>query len=91
MERDKTLDDNERHTCSITADSMLSGGGASPCAPSIASMPSGKMRAILFATALAAIILAFSSGPTFIGMFFALVSIACFGYGFGSIMDSPPA
>lgn len=89
MERDKALENNERHTCSITADLMVgSGGGASTCAPSIARMPASRIR-ILFAIALVAIILAFSSGPTFVGMFFALVSIGCFGYGFGSIMDSP--
>ena len=51
-------------------------------------IPAGKMRAILFAISLVTFILAFNNGPSFIGMFFVLVSISCFGYGFGSIMNS---
>ena len=51
-------------------------------------IPAGKMRAILFAISLVTFILAFNDGPSFIGMFFVLVSISCFGYGFGSIMDT---
>ena len=100
MERDNALDDNARHACSITADSIIgSGGGASTCVPSIARMnpsadllgiPTGKMRAILFAISIVTIVLAFYSGPSFIGMFFAVVSIASFGYGLGSLMNSPP-
>ncbi|HEX5337341.1 MAG TPA: hypothetical protein VFW53_02780 [Gallionella sp.] len=97
MRRDKASDEHERRTCSITAASVIDGaGGASVYGPSTVahdakqSVSAGKMRAIPFAISLLSIVLAFNSGPTFLAMIFVLVSIACFGYGFGSIMNSPP-
>lgn len=94
MRRDDGLDEHERHTCSISATPTIGiGGGMSasqaPNAGTDRRTPVGRMSVILFAASLGAIVLAFNNGPTFSGMFFALLSIACFGYGFGSILNSP--
>lgn len=95
MDRDDVLNDNERRTGLIKATSIVGSAGlttnvlakvTTELDPS--GIPVGKMRAILFAISLVTIILAFNNGPSFIGMFFVLVSISCFGYGFGSIMNS---
>ena len=100
MGRDNVLDDHERRTGLINAASLVGsagGGSRNPGSDGLAKatigvdlsgIPVGVRRNLAFAISLATIVSAFNSGPTFIGMFLVLVSITCFGYGCGSIMNS---